>query len=153
MRIRQLDTTEYPPKFIKLAAGILCNPLCYLLKKCFVQSTFPDELKLAQVTPVYKTGDPLLKQNYGPVSVLPLLSKRFEGEITDQLSLFFQDKISPYMTGFRKGYNCESVLIRLAENFKPALDSNMVYGIVLTDLSKAFDSFPPSISSCKVASL
>ncbi len=30
---------------------------------------------LAQVTPVYKKGDPLLKKNYRPVSVLPSLSK------------------------------------------------------------------------------
>ena len=67
-----------PPKLMKLVAGILCNPLCYLLNECFVQSTFPDELKLAQVTPVCKKGDPLLKQNYRPVSVLPLISKRFE---------------------------------------------------------------------------
>ncbi len=38
-----------PPKLIKLASGVLCNQLCYLLNECFVQSIFPNELKLAQV--------------------------------------------------------------------------------------------------------
>ncbi len=54
------------------------------------------------------------------------------------------------MSGFRKGYNCESVLIRLVENCKQALDSNMVYGIVLTDLSKAFDCLPPRLVVAKL---
>ncbi len=72
-----------PRKLIKLAAGVLCNPFCYLLNECFVQSIFPQEVKLAQVSPVYKKGDPLLKQNYRPVSVLPLLSKLFEGKRPD----------------------------------------------------------------------
>ncbi len=34
------------------------NPLCYLLNECFVQSVFPNELKFAQVTPVYKKDYP-----------------------------------------------------------------------------------------------
>ncbi len=46
------------------------------------------------------------------------------------------------MLGFRKGYNCESVMILLVENCQQALDSNMLYGIVSTDLSKAFDCLP-----------
>ncbi len=53
-----------------------------------MQLTFPDELKLAQVTSVYKKGDPFLKQNYRPVSSLPSLSNLFDGDIKDQLSLF-----------------------------------------------------------------
>lgn len=61
------------------------------------------------------------------MSVLPALSKVFEGEIKDQLSLFSQDRFSPYTSGFTKGYNCESVMIKLVENCKSALDSNMVH--------------------------
>ncbi len=54
------------------------------------------------------------------------------------------------MPGFRKGYSCESVLIRLVENCKRALDSDMIYGIVLTDLSKAFDCLPPRLVFAKM---
>ena len=39
---------------------------------------FPDSLKNANITPVYKKDDPTDKVNYRPVSVLPLLSKIFE---------------------------------------------------------------------------
>ncbi len=54
------------------------------------------------------------------------------------------------MSDFRKGYSCESVLIRLVDNFKRALDSNMVYGIVLTDLWKAFNCLPPRLVVAKM---
>ena len=33
---------------------------------------FPDSLKLANITPVHKKDEPTHKQNYRPVSVLPL---------------------------------------------------------------------------------
>jgi hypothetical protein len=36
---------------------------------------FPDKLKEAQVTPIFKKSDPLMKTNYRPVSVLPIFSK------------------------------------------------------------------------------
>ncbi len=54
------------------------------------------------------------------------------------------------MSGFRKGYSCESVLIKLVENCKRALDVNMVYGIVVTDLSKALDCLPPRLVVAKM---
>ena len=42
------------------------------------ESTFPEELKHSEVIPVYKKLDPLKKDNYRPVSVLPDVSKVFE---------------------------------------------------------------------------
>jgi hypothetical protein len=50
------------------------------------QSVFPDKLKKAQVTPLYKKNDPLLKTNYRPVSVLCICSKIFEKILEQQLS-------------------------------------------------------------------
>ena len=40
--------------------------------------TFPDELKKSEVIPVYKKVDPLQKENYRPVSLLPHISEVFE---------------------------------------------------------------------------
>ena len=39
---------------------------------------FPNKLKLADITPVYKKKDPTLVENNRPVSVLPSVSKIFE---------------------------------------------------------------------------
>ena len=42
---------------------------------------FLDSLKRANITPVHKKDGPLDKENYRPVSILPLLSKVYERAI------------------------------------------------------------------------
>ena len=42
------------------------------------QQKFSDNLKLADVTPVFKKDDANLTKYYRPVSVLPIVSKIFE---------------------------------------------------------------------------
>ena len=42
------------------------------------KGVFPDSLKIANITPVHKKDEPTDKENYRPVSVVPLLSKVFE---------------------------------------------------------------------------
>lgn len=60
-----------------------------ILTNCINQSIntsyFPDCLKTANITPVFKKDEPLKKLNYKRVSVLPLLSKVFERFIYNQL--------------------------------------------------------------------
>lgn len=41
------------------------------LNKSFLDKFFPKELKKAETIPVYKKDDPLKKENYSPVSLLP----------------------------------------------------------------------------------
>ena len=43
------------------------------INKPIETGNFPDSLKMANVTPVFKNEDPLDKTNYRPVSILPLL--------------------------------------------------------------------------------
>ena len=45
----------------------------------------PDNLKLADMTPVFKKKDPFNKINYRPVSFLPSVSKIFEKFLQYQL--------------------------------------------------------------------
>ena len=47
---------------------------------------FPQNLKLADITPVYRKKHPTLTKNYRPVSVLPTVSKVFERITQKQLS-------------------------------------------------------------------
>jgi retron-type reverse transcriptase len=65
---------------------------------------FPDKLKKAQVTPLYKKNDPLLKTNYRPVSVLCIFSKIFKKMLEQQLSDFFENIFNPYLCAFRRGH-------------------------------------------------
>jgi hypothetical protein len=46
---------------------------------------FPSKLKLARVTPLYKSGDIADMNNYRPILVLPSLSKLFENIVYAQI--------------------------------------------------------------------
>ena len=54
------------------------------------KGVFPDSLKIAKITPVHKKDELTDKENYEPVSVLPLLSKVFERLLYDQLSEYLE---------------------------------------------------------------
>jgi hypothetical protein len=106
---------------------------------------FPDKLKKAQVTPLYKKNGPLLKTNYRPVSVLCIFSKIFEKILEQQLSDFFENMINPYLCACKRGHGCQTILLRLLEDWRNALDKNQYVAAVLMDLSKAFDCLPHAI--------
>ena len=139
-----------PPKLIKLGAKELCVPITYLINKCIETSTFPKYLKLGEITPVFKKENMLDKRNYRPISTLPCLSKIFEGVFVEQLQAYFEDIFSPYMSGFRKNHNCQSVLLLYVENCKASIDCNNIYGSLLTDLSMAFDCLPHGLLISKL---
>ena len=106
---------------------------------------FPDRLKEAQVTPLFKKNDPLDKKNYRPVSVLTNISKVFEKVICEQLCLYFNDIFDNFLCAFRKGHGCQTVLLRILEDWREALDKNLYTAAILMDLSKAFDCLPHNI--------
>jgi exonuclease III len=128
------------PKILKMSARIIAKPITALVNMCIQSGTFIHSLKLAQITPVYKKGDILSKANYRPVSILPTLSKLFEGILADQLSSYMDPIFNPMLSGFRRGFGCHSVLTKLIEDWKAALDKRETVGVVLLDMSKAFDS-------------
>jgi hypothetical protein len=70
---------------------IIAPQITSILNMSIDQNVFPDKLKKAQVTPLYKKNDPLLKTNYRPVSVLCIFSKIFEKILEQQLSDFFEN--------------------------------------------------------------
>ena len=60
----------------------------------------PNELKQADIKPIYKKESINEKENYRPVSILPNLSKIFECCIYDQRKDYFHKILSKYQCGF-----------------------------------------------------
>ena len=100
---------------------------------------FPDPLKLADISPIYKKDDATNKENYRPVSILPSVSKIFERNMFDQISHYIEKYLSPYLCGLRKGFSAQHCLVVMLKKWKKVLDSGEFAGALLTDLSKAFD--------------
>ena len=57
-----------------------------------------------------------------------------------QINGFRSNYLSPYLCGYRKGYNTQQALLALIEKWKKYLNDKGYGGAVLMDLSKAFDT-------------
>ena len=130
-----------PCKSLRDNATVCADILTSIINKDFSNSSFPDKLKNADVTPIYKgkKTDPTDKKNYRPISVLPAASKVYERLMQSQIVEFISGKLSPYLCGYRKGYSAQHALISLIEHWRKALDKKGYAGAILMDLSKAFD--------------
>ena len=76
---------------------------------------FSNNLKLADISPIYKKEDSFKKENYRPVSILPHLSKVFERILYTQIDTFMAAKFSPYLSGFRKNRNAQYSLLKMID--------------------------------------
>ena len=79
-------------------------------------SAFPEFLKHADITPLYKKGKrDIKKKNYRPVRILPNLSKIFEKCMLKQMSHIFEKIFSKYQYGFCKGFSTQQCLLAMLE--------------------------------------
>ena len=101
---------------------------------------FPKQLKESEVIPVYKKLDPLMKENYRPVSLLPHVSKVFERILYKQIDEYMENKFSNLITGFRKSHGTQHALVIMLEKWKEIIDKGEYISVVYMDLSKAFDT-------------
>ena len=155
--IKNLDTSKatgcdgISAKVLTIARPIISVTLTSIFNQIVTTSIFPDQCKLADVRPIYKKADPLAKKNYRPVSILTTISKLFERLLEKQLLGFHNKIIHPKVSAFRPGHSCQLVLISLTEDIRSALDSGLKGGLVMMDLSKAFDCIPHHLFISKLA--
>ena len=129
-----------PIKIVKLANKKNCKNLANCINECRKQNKFPNELKIADITPIFKKEDPLDKTNYRPISILPTVSKIFKRILFSQLQRFSNKFLSPLLCGFRKAYSTQYALINLLQKWQKCLDaSDGIVGTLLMDLAKAYD--------------
>ena len=129
------------------------SALADCVNKSFENGAFPDCLKEANVSPIFKKDDPLDKENYRPVSILPLLSKVFEKLIYKQLSNYAESFLSSILCGFRKAHNTQQhALFKLLHSWQKELDQKGFVVTILMDLSKAYDCIPHDLVIAKLES-
>ena len=129
-----------PIKIIKENCDLFARKLHIDFNNSIYNGTFPNNLKLADVTPVYKKVDRTDKNNYRPVSILSPISKIYERLLFYQMYNYIESHLSNYQCGFRKGYSAQyCLLLLLLEKWRISSDNKQSSGILLTDLSKAVD--------------
>lgn len=101
-----------PPSLLRSAAVYLAKPLCYIVNKSLETGVFPQVLKTARVTPVFKSGDTQNVKNFRPISIVSVFSKVFEAVVLRRLMVFNEKyKILSYKQNrLRTGRSTEAAI-------------------------------------------
>ena len=127
---------------IKEVLDLIVQPLTYITNLSLSSGIVPDQMKIARVVPLFKTGDLSQFTNYRPVSVLPAFSKCLEGTVYNRLINFLNkfNTLSNNQYGFRKNHSTAYALIQLYDKLSDATDQGKVTLGLFIDLSKALDT-------------
>ena len=130
-------------RMIKLCDDALLLPLKLIFQNCLSQGIFPEMWKNANVVPVHKKNHKNLKQNYRPISLLPIFGKILEKLVFDTLyrHLEVNSLLNPNQSGFRPGDSTVNQLLSIVNSIFQAFDCNPTLDVrsVYLDISKAFD--------------
>ena len=122
-----------PVKLFKNLSNALLYPLQKIIEVSFRSGVFPDQLKVARITPIHKKGDYDIPSNFRPISSLPYISKIYEKLMANRLLSFCKkfNVISGVQFGFQPGVATSDAIFKITESIYEALDNNSPYiGIV-----------------------
>ena len=140
------------PKLVWDAAEIITKPLTQILNKSIRTGIFPDDFKMAILSPIHESGNIIECDNYRPISVLPVIAKVFEKAVYQQISNYLEENnvITTCQSGFRKKRSTQTSLLSATNNWYVNIDSDLLNGVILLDIKKAFDCVDHGILNKKL---
>ena len=141
-----------PALLIKWSANHIIPVLIKLFNTFTELGKYPDFLKIAKVTALFKGGDRLKRDNYRPISVLTHINTIFEKLIHERLSEFVKkhDILINSQYGFRKGHSTSHGITHLHENIIKSIEKQKICAALFIDLKSAFDTIDPNILVSKL---
>ena len=136
-------------KMLIQLSPIIHSPIRLIVNQSLITGIFPDQLKIAIVTPLYKgkNTDQHSFCNYRPISLLPTFSKIIEKVVYRQLDDYMtKNKLfNTSQYGFRKNHSTEFAAVEFVDKVAKAIDDHEVPFSIFIDLSKAFDTLDHQI--------
>ena len=111
---------KIPIRVIKDCLSAILPSVTSIINATFLFAQFPHVWKIAEVTPILKDGDLDIRNNYLPISLLPVLS--------------------PKQCSNKKLNSTETSILQTTDAILEAIDKKQLTATVLLDMSKAFDS-------------
>ena len=111
----------------------LSHPLSTLFNLSFRLGVVPQEWKRVNITPVFKSDNKNLVENYRSVSLLSVISKCEEKILYNAIFSHVASYLNDWQHGFTKGRSCVTQPVLTHHYWSKALDA------IFLDFSKAFD--------------
>ena len=92
-----------PVTILKIIRDYISEPLAFLVHDSLSSGNFPNKLKSARITPIFKKGSKFDKDNYWPIFVLSNFSKIIEKAMYHRLYGYLEELkvLYPLLFGFR----------------------------------------------------
>ena len=103
---------------LKSLSNSISLPLTFIFNQSITGSIFPDQMKIAEILPLYKGKESDQLVNYRPISLLLTMSKLLE-KIIYKRTIRFIDKyklLYESQYGFHSKRSCEQAILELIGN-------------------------------------
>ena len=133
-------------------SDIFFTPLKYIFNLSLQQGIFPENLKIAKVSPIYKKDEEFLLTNYRPISVFLCFSKLLERIMYNCLFEYLSENSILYekQIGFQTSHSTEHAILLLVNQLYQSFDENKFTLGISIDLRKAFDTVDHKILTKKL---
>ena len=130
-----------PNKLLKDASDIIAPSLVHIFNASIMTRIFSNDLKVAIILPIHKSGCKTQCNNYRPISVLFAVAKILESLISKQLETYLEEDgvITEHQAGFRRQHYTQTSLLNVTNQFYINMDNGCLNGALFLNLKKAFD--------------
>ena len=135
-----LDVVSNP--LLNTASPIISSQLADIFNQCIEHGTFPNDLKIGKVIPIFKFGEKDDPGNYRPISILSAFARSFEKLLYQQLYKFSADNrmLGDKQWGFRSLHSPIHALQKAVNNWLLNIDKGKTNAVIFLELRKAFDT-------------
>ena len=127
---------------LKVIVQFIAPILSEIFNSIIKEAVYPDCLKVANVTPIIKSGNKQDASNYRPISVLSSVNKIFERLLFNRLTSFVECHhiLLPNQFGFVANRCISDAFFTLLSTIRQCLDQNKFCSAIFFYFSKAFDT-------------
>ncbi|XP_046685306.1 uncharacterized protein LOC124371044 [Homalodisca vitripennis] len=102
-----------PPAVIKYCSPVLAPHLSIFFDTLLESGTFPANLKISFITPIFKSGKRSNVTNYRPIAIQSVLAKVSDSLVVDKLVFNLKHVIAEERHGFRSGRSASTNMLVL----------------------------------------
>jgi hypothetical protein len=108
---------EISVQTLKRISLFILKPLCHLINFSFASGSFPKNMKVSKIIPIFKKGEKEDATNYRPIAITSAFSKVYEKAFLARLQKHFDQNniINQQQHGFRKNKSTVTALFDFAQ--------------------------------------